>query len=182
MLKPNDDWTWFFDDSSKRLRLDLGQDLVFQPNLARKLLVDCAFQVNQFTVDDASAFQTYRERLSTQPISSYRQDELALHCVAARRFHKPVQPKSWYFQNQYADFKPEEGTFVELFTEQARGLFIVVEVGENASLLCYVEAEELPLTSSKGLQFGECIKVMHDRMSCVEEHSFCINPTIAMAG
>ena len=48
--------------------------------------------------------------------------------------------------------------------EHSLGYFIVLEVGECASLCAFVDLEEFLLTPSKGLRFGDSIKVMHDRM------------------
>ena len=77
--------------------LDLGGDMLFKTNLSRKLVVDCAMGVNEFSVDDATAFQTYKEQIALLGLTEPRQAELTLYCVAAKRFHKPVQPKSWFF-------------------------------------------------------------------------------------
>ncbi|TON15383.1 cell division protein ZapC, partial [Vibrio parahaemolyticus] len=55
MLKPSDKWNWYFDEHKACLMLDLGEEMIFQTNLSRKLLVNCAFSKNEFTVDDASA-------------------------------------------------------------------------------------------------------------------------------
>lgn len=89
MLKPSDKWNWYFDEQKACLMLDLGEEMIFQTNLSRKLLVNCAFSNSEFTVDDASAFQTFNERIRCLDISEYRQAELTLYCVAAKRFHKP---------------------------------------------------------------------------------------------
>lgn len=100
MLKPSDTWIWYMDESENSLMLDLGDDMVFKTNLSRKLLVECAMGQNNFTVDDASAFQTFKDQISLLGLSEPRQAELTLYCVAAKRFHKPVQPKSWFFDHQ----------------------------------------------------------------------------------
>lgn len=167
MLKPSDKWIWYFDNTSSRLMLDLGDTYVFQTNLSDKLLVDCAFSSNDFTVDDASSFQTFRECLSYLNLNEYRRDELTLYCVAAKRFHKPVQPKSWFFELNVGHSSPAEGDFVQLSNSLNRGLFIVIEAGDNASLVCSVDVDGFALTGSKAICFGEAIKVMHDRMEPV---------------
>ena len=43
MLKPSDKWNWYFDEQKACLMLDLGEEMIFQTNLSRKLLVNCAF-------------------------------------------------------------------------------------------------------------------------------------------
>ncbi|MDF2152142.1 cell division protein ZapC [Vibrio sp. CAU 1672] len=180
MLKPSDKWSWYYDEQKACLMLDLGEDMIFQTNLSRKLLVNCAFSKNEFTVDDASAFQTYNERIRCLDINEYRQAELTLYCVAAKRFHKPVQPKSWFFDAQGKDHQPEEGDMVSLTNQHSEGLFIVLEAGETSSLCAYVGPEEFSLNNSKSLGFGEPIKVMHDRMACAN-HLFVVSP-MAMVG
>ena len=166
MLKPSDKWTWYYDDAEQHLMLDLGGDIIFRTNLSKKLVVDCAIGINEFSVDDASAFQTYKEQISLLNLSEPRQAELALYCVAAKRFHKPVQPKSWFF-NPVTDcgYTPEEGDFVKLSNSHSEGYFIVLEVGDNASLCALVCQNNFALDGMKSLKFGQAIKVMHDRMS-----------------
>ncbi|EEZ87067.1 conserved hypothetical protein [Vibrio harveyi 1DA3] len=160
--------------------LDLGEEMIFQTNLCRKLLVNCAFSDNEFTVDDASAFQTYNERIRCLDINEYRQAELTLYCVAAKRFHKPVQPKSWFFDAQCDGHEPEEGDMVFLTNRYSEGVFVVLEPGETSSLCAYVGQEEFLLDGNKTLQFGQPIKVMHDRMVCAN-HLFMMAP-MAMVG
>ncbi|WP_233902727.1 cell division protein ZapC [Vibrio campbellii] len=160
--------------------LDLGEEMIFQTNLCRKLLVNCAFSDNEFTVDDASAFQTYNERIRCLDINEYRQAELTLYCVAAKRFHKPVQPKSWFFDAQCDGHEPEEGDMVFLTNRYSEGVFVVLEPGETSSLCAYVGQEAFLLDGNKTLQFGQPIKVMHDRMVCAN-HLFMMAP-MAMVG
>ncbi|MDW1913388.1 cell division protein ZapC domain-containing protein, partial [Vibrio sp. 707] len=106
--------------------------------------------------------------------------ELTLYCVAAKRFHKPVQPKSWFFDAQSTGHEPEEGDMVFLSNRYSEGVFIVLEPGEASSLCAYVGQEEFILDGHKTLQFGQPIKVMHDRMVCAN-HLFVMAP-MAMVG
>ncbi|CAH0539779.1 cell division protein ZapC [Vibrio marisflavi] len=165
MLKPSDKWTWYYDEGEGHLMLDLGDDIVFKTNLPKKLLVDCAFGINEFSVDDASSFQTFREQIATLDITEPRQAELTLYCVAAKRFHKTVQPRSWFFDRSNNGDAPEEGDIVYLENQHNSGYFIVLDVGESASLCSYIDLEEYILAPSKELQFGQAIKVMHDRLT-----------------
>ncbi|WP_026029498.1 cell division protein ZapC [Vibrio genomosp. F10] len=169
MLKPSDKWTWYYDDKESTLMLDLGDDIVFKTNLPRKLLVDCAVGINEFSVDDASAFQTFKEQISLLPLNEPRQAELALYCVAAKRFHKPVQPKSWFFDSQHSECFPQEGDLVRLTNQFSDRCFITLEVGESASLVALIDIEPFELSSTKQLVFGQAIKVMHDRMSLAND-------------
>lgn len=154
--------------------LDLGDDLVFRTNLCQKLLVECAYSKTQFTVDDASDFQTYKEALDALDLTEGYKSQLILNCVAAKRFHKPVQPKSWFFNHQGAcEEQPNVGDIMQLSNDFNHGLFMVLEVGESASLCANIKLEEFYLTSSKSLGFSEAIKVMHDRMQRFHDECQC---------
>jgi cell division protein ZapC len=167
MLKPSDKWNWYFCDREDHLMLDIGDEVVFKTLLPRKLLVTCAFTPCQFTVEDACDYQTFCESLEYLNCPVPRKVELVLNCVAAKRFNKPVQPKSWFFEPQHSDMMPQEGEVVRLKNAMSSGEFIVIESGENASLCASVESKPFQLASGKELIYGQAIKVMHDRMEYV---------------
>jgi cell division protein ZapC len=182
MLKPSDKWSWYFCEKEEHLMLNLGEELVFRTNLSQKLLVECAYGTTQFTVDDASDFQTFKESLDCLDLAEGYKAQLILNCVAAKRFHKPVQPKSWFFNHQLSStLQLLVGDIVRLDNDFNHGLFIVLEVGENASLCARVETDDFQLTSNKSIGFSEAIKVMHDRIA---HHQVAhINyPSLAMVG
>lgn len=180
MLKPKDTWNWFYEEQAAALMLDLGNDMLFKVNLPKKLLVNCAYSQCEFNVDDASVFQIFEEQTQLLDLSEPRKAELILNCVAAKRFHKPVQPKSWFFDSQGEDFLPKEGDIVHLTNRYNSGYFMVVEVCENASLCVFIEQTEFSLDGCKSLTFSQPIKVMHDRMVCAN-HLFETMP-IALVG
>ncbi|RQW63561.1 cell division protein ZapC [Vibrio viridaestus] len=165
MLKPSDKWSWYFCDKEGHLMLDLGTDMLFRTNFAGKVLVDCAFCDNDFTVDDAGDYQTFCESISYLPIIEARKVELVLNCVAAKRFYKPVQPKSWFFDTQGIDMQPKEGELISLRNGMNDGHFVVIEAGDSSSLCICVEQDGFDLSASKALNFSDVIKVMHDRMA-----------------
>lgn len=164
MLKPNNIWKWYFDTKLNALMLDLGQEMIFRVTIEKKNLVPDAFTPCSFSVDDAALFNAYKEEISHIDLSEPRKTELVLNAVAARRFHKPFLPKSWYFHPQGEEGSPEEGAIVELVTEFGTGQFIVIENTGNASL-CML-AQELPfeLNENKTMHFCDAIKVMNDRI------------------
>ncbi len=168
MLKLSDTWNWYYDHSKSALMLDLDDGMLFKANLKTKDLIPCAFQTNQFSVEDAQAFHTFRDSIATLPLSEPRQAELNLNCVAAKRFHKPVQPKSWFFDAGVGVGQPQEGMLVQMTNEHNSGFFIVVEAGDNASICALVDLESFSLNAHKSLGFGDMVKVMHDRMTEIE--------------
>ncbi|SJL83103.1 cell division protein ZapC [Vibrio palustris] len=180
MLKPSDKWNWYYSDDEGHLMMELDDNMLFRTNLSRKVLVECAFHPSSFSVDDASDYQTFKEHIAYLPLSEPRKAELALYCVAAKRFHKPVQPKSWFFSHQGQGCEPEMGDIVSLVNDINEGHFIVLDVGNNASLCALVDLEDFSLNGSKSLAFGQVIKVMHDRMACANH--ILTTDTIALVG
>ncbi|PSV43158.1 cell division protein ZapC [Photobacterium indicum] len=169
MLKPNNSWMWYFDLKDNSLMLDLGSDMVFRVGIPAKHLIPSASEQCEFTVDDASIFQNYKENVSHLEISEPRKAELALNAVAASRFHKPMMPKSWFFDTQSVSCEPENGDIVTLQTPLGMAKFIVIENSGCASLCMMVDVEPLALSSTKEMRFCDTIKVMNDRITAYEE-------------
>lgn len=165
MLRPNNKWKWYYDQNMNELMLDLGQDMTFQVAIAKKNLIPDAFIETAFSVDDASLYITFCEAITALSLSEPRKAELILNAVAAHRFHKPLLPKSWFFDTQQFYYSPPVGTIVELKNEHNSGLFIVIENSGNASLCMLINEEPFNLTENKNLEFCEAIKVMNDRLS-----------------
>ena len=145
--------------------LDLGEDMVFRVNLPYKVLIDSAFDKCKFSVDDATAYQMFVEYISFLPLSEPRKVELALNCVAVKRFHKPMLPKSWFFETQAEGHLPEEGEIVSLKNDLGEGHFIIIENHECASMCMLVDMDSFALNPIKYMAFCEPIKVMHNRMA-----------------
>ncbi|CAM2944549.1 cell division protein ZapC [Vibrio rarus] len=164
MLKLNDTWNWYYDDENASLMLEISDDIVFCSNLARKVLVEAAFKPQKFSVEDADIYHLFQDSVKGLPLSIPRQAELVLKAVAVKRFHKPVQPKSWFFDTQSQGYHPMEGEVVELQNQYNTGYFMVVETSDTASIVVSVNSDDFYLTGSKSLSFCQPIKVMHDRM------------------
>ncbi len=148
--------------------LDLGDDMVFRVAIPTKHLVPTAFEKSTFTVDDATVYQSFIEGISDLDLSAPRKAELALNAVAASRFHKPLMPKSWFFQNLEGDCTPVQAEIVTLYTESGKGNYLVIENSGCASLCMLADVEPLSLTSTKDMKFCEVIKVMNDRMEAFQ--------------
>ncbi len=165
MLKPNNAWKWFYDKKGKSLMLDLGQDMVFSVGFAEKELIPDAFKASTFTVEDATLFQTFWSGVEALNLSGPRKTELVLNAVAAARFHKPILPKSWFFQRNQRAFAIEVGTLVQLKTDHSCEPFLVVENTGHASFCLLAGEGECWLNETKRMSFSQGIKVMNDCMS-----------------
>ncbi len=75
-------------------------------------------------------------------------------------------------------YTPQQGQLISLRNSLNSGIFIALEVGENATLCAYSDLVSFALNGSKTLEFGQVIKVMHDRMSDV--NTLLYTPQMAM--
>ncbi|WP_087017692.1 cell division protein ZapC [Thaumasiovibrio subtropicus] len=164
MLKPNNQWTWFYDAEGQQLMLDLGADMMFKTAIPANRLIPDATRRIPFSVEDATLFQTYSDMVHHLPLTAPRRAELVLNAIAAHRYHKPMLPKSWFFTACGDIDAPELGEVVVLETEHGQGHFIVVENSGNASLVMSASLEPVSLDGNKMLNFCDTIKVMNDRM------------------
>jgi cell division protein ZapC len=163
VLSPNSLWKWYFDTEMNSLMLDLGSDMIFRVALASKLLTPEAKISDVFNVDDMEAYQNIKENTAHLPLSDARKCELALNAVAARRFHKPVMPKSWFFIHQVGS-EPKQGEVIQLTTVYGTAHYIIIENNGSASLCMLADVNSLSLDSIKKMDFCETIKVMNNRM------------------
>ncbi|WP_419205644.1 cell division protein ZapC [Photobacterium leiognathi] len=164
MLKPDNSWKWYFDTDMNSLMLELGNDMLFRVALPAKRLTPEAKVSDIFNVDDIEAYQNFQEQFAQLPISEARKCELALNATAARRFHKPIMPKSWYFAPQQG-VEPEQGEVVSLMTASCTAHYVVIENNGTASLCMLADVATVDLDGAKTMQFCDTIKVMNDRMA-----------------
>lgn len=168
MLKLSDTWNWYYGEEQSSLMLELNKDMVFRTGLPAKVLIESAFQSQAFSVEDAYWYELFQDTAVLLNLSVPRQAELVLKAVSVKQFHKPVQPKSWFFDKQSEEYRPEEGEIVSLKNEYNEGQFMVVETAESASIVVPISLDAFTLSSSKVLHFGQPIKVMHDRMQAAD--------------
>ncbi|PHM40209.1 cell division protein ZapC [Xenorhabdus mauleonii] len=164
-IRPDDQWRWYFDLEHSRVMLDLANGMVFRSRFPAKMLTDYAITMTEmsFSVDDAALYYAFEEQARRINIAAALRAELALNGVVAFRFIKPQMPKSWYFSNFSLVEKPEHGGIVQVRLQDSgtEALFMVAEVGDNASL-CLLAQQKLEL-NDRVMNFCDPIKVMNDR-------------------
>jgi cell division protein ZapC len=165
MLELSDNWSWYFDTDAAALFLELSDDLLFRCNLRQSALIPSALQTNEFNVEDATAFQLFEHTVTKLDLSHAYQAELTLNCVAAKRFQKPLQPKSWFFELAETNHQAQEGELIVLNNSLNSGHFVVIDSGQGASTCIYAEQTPFHLSENKTLKLGDSIRVMNDRVS-----------------
>ncbi|MGL5291188.1 MAG: cell division protein ZapC [Vibrionaceae bacterium] len=167
MLKPTDAWKWYFDPRLQSLMLDLGEEMVFRVAIEKKYLIPDAFASSSFSVVDATLFRKYWDSADKLELPIPRKAELALNAVAARRFHKPLLPKSWFFSSQLSPATPKVGDLAKIVTNGVSATVLLIENEGNASLCMLAQEQSLILSQEKTMHFCEPIKVMNDRLFIV---------------
>ncbi|MGV3344861.1 cell division protein ZapC [Enterobacteriaceae bacterium LUAb1] len=162
--KTDDSWHWFYDTDHDRMMLDLANGTLFRSRFSRNMLTPDAFQHCGFSIDDVAFFFKLDERCRQIELTADRRAELLLNALVARRFLKPLMPKSWYFISHGYTYSPQDGDVVQVQLCESGEIatLLVVESGNRAAL-CLLAQSQLIL-SGKCLMAGEAIKVMNDRL------------------
>lgn len=164
-LKPGEKWLWYYDQQQDRLMLDLGEGLLFRSRYSRSQLIGEALQPCRFDVRDAASFHLFQDACAALALRAEQRAELVLNTLVARRFLKPLMPKSWHFAVQRQTVtQPQCGmqVQVQLLESGEWAALLIAEAGDNASL-CLLAQPVVPL-NGKPWRLGEAIKIMNDRL------------------
>jgi len=166
-IKPSKDWTWLFCQTKNRLTLDMGDEMVFVSAFERRHLVNDAFTNTFISVEQSEDFTLFVEKLEQQlPVPSDFIYQIALNCLIAKSFYKPLMPKSWFFNQAPILSNALLGNVVKLQSTAEERHYVIVESNLNASTLMLIEKSH-QLNDVKALNQFELIKVMNDRLNPV---------------
>jgi len=163
-IKPNKNWKWNFCQSKNRLTLDMGDDMIFVSAFEKRHLVNDAFNRAFISVEQSEDFTLFVEKLEQQlPVPDDFLYQIALNCLVAKSFYKPLMPKSWFFNQVPMLSNALLSNVVKLQSSIEERHYVIVESNLNASTLMLIEKSH-NLNDVKALNQFDLIKVMNDRL------------------
>ncbi|MBY6185487.1 cell division protein ZapC [Marinobacter hydrocarbonoclasticus] len=164
-ITPEPSWAWMYHHEEEKLALELGEDWLFLTPFCARLLIPDSLHGSAFSAEHADYYENVLTRLRKQvPQSAPELVQIALNMTAAHFFSLPMMPKSWHFRTSDQIAYACEGKLVELNTGEHRARFVVVEGGEQSSLVMLLDGS-LPLGNKKSMNQFDLIKVMNDRLA-----------------
>ncbi|MDF2177525.1 cell division protein ZapC [Aliiglaciecola sp. CAU 1673] len=158
MLRPDSQWRWYFDQQQACLAMQLSDEMVFLSAYGAKQLGRQPMAFEDFDLEDHQNYSQAAFLLDDEvQFTAAFKTQAALNACALLRFHKPLMPKSWFFQRGMAG----SGVGVATLTSNLHAAQVLV-LQEGESCLCMLLDESLPLDEGKSLKQFEAIKVMRD--------------------
>ncbi|MBN7820561.1 cell division protein ZapC domain-containing protein [Bowmanella yangjiangensis] len=168
MLQPDSNWRWYYDHQHDRLALLLG-DMLFLTPYRTKHLAYALDEQESFDLQDLEVYSQVANQLEHCPLrlSAAQQTQLAINVCATQRFHKPLMPKSWFFDRHQQGGHHHRLAWLTCGEQRAK---VWVVEDNQSSCLCLLLDDQLPLTNGKALGQFEAIRVMLDCLEpCFEQ-------------
>ncbi|WP_088328490.1 cell division protein ZapC domain-containing protein [Lacimicrobium sp. SS2-24] len=170
MLQPDTDWQWFYDTQHGCLSLSMGE-MQFTTPYTYKALNRAPVNPAPFDLQDLEHYADVANELEQCSLSysAAQRTQIALNTCAALRYHKPLMPKSWFF-NRVA----QSGHFHRLayLSTSAAEVRVWVVEDKQSSCLCMLLDPQLELQPGKTLKQFELIRVTPDCLLPCMETSF----------
>lgn len=174
--QPDHTWQWHYHQQQQRLVLDIDPEMMFVTSLGRRQIVG-APRTNddflsrhgvEFAIHHANDFHHFMEQLEQRlGLSGDKALQISLNAVAAKFFHRPLMPKSWYFNPVDSGQAFEAGEVVCLSSTTQTRHYLVVEAGDKAALLLLIERNHELNSLTELTQFA-VIRVMNDRLQTMQ--------------
>ena len=97
MLHPMSDWYWFSENS--QLMLSMGKEWQCTTAFGERHIIDLPKSNQLFSLSDTECYLSFANHLidSGGQFSDAQLSHILINVTAAIMFHKPVTPKSWFF-------------------------------------------------------------------------------------
>ena len=161
MLQPMSDWYWFSENS--RLMLSMGKEWQCTSAYGQQQIIDLPKSEQLFSLSDTECYLTLANHLlaSGGQFSDAQLTHILINATAAMMFHKPVTPKSWFFDEiESFGFHHRLARVVNKFNSGV----VLVLTDEHSLATCMLISSKLQLNENKSLRQFDLIKLAKTRL------------------
>ena len=162
MLQPMSDWYWFSENG--QLMLSMGKEWQCTTAFGQQHIIDLPKSQRLFNLTDTECYLTLGNHLidSGGQFSDAQLTHILINATAAIMFHKPVSPKSWFFD------EIESFGFHHRLARVSNKLnsgVVLVLTDEHSLATCMLISSKLLLNEKKVLNQFELIKLAKTRLA-----------------
>jgi cell division protein ZapC len=155
------DWYWFSENS--QLMLSMGDQWQCTTAYGAKEIVNLPESKQPFSLQDAECYVTLANSLqnNSHGFSDAKLSHMLINATAAIVFHKPVSPKSWFFDEVECFGSHHRLASV---SNQFNVGAVIVLTDESPLVSCMVISDEFQLNFSKSVKQFTVIKLAENRL------------------
>jgi cell division protein ZapC len=161
MLQPMSDWYWFSENS--QLMLSMGKEWQCTTAFGERHIIDLPKSNQLFSLSDTECYLSFANHLidSGGQFSDAQLSHILINVTAAIMFHKPVTPKSWFFDEvESFGFHHRLARVANKFN---RGV-VVVLTDEHALASCMLISSKFLLNENRVLKQFDLVKLAKNRL------------------
>jgi cell division protein ZapC len=164
MLQPMSDWYWFSENG--RLMLSMGKQWQCTTAYGQQQIVDLPQSDQLFNLADTECYFSFANHLlaSGGQFSDAQLTHILINATAAMMFHKPVTPKSWFFDE--IDSFGFHHRLARVANRFNTGVVLVL-TDELSLVTCMLISSKLQINERKILSQFDLIKLAKTRLEPV---------------
>ncbi len=162
MLQPMSDWYWFSENN--RLMLSMGKEWQCTTAFGQQQIIDLPKSKQLFNLTDTECYLTFANHLidSGGQFSDAQLTHILINATAATMFHKPVSPKSWFF-DEIESFGFHHR--LARVSNKINSGVVLVLTDEHSLATCMLISSKLQLNENKTLNQFDLIKLAKTRLA-----------------
>jgi cell division protein ZapC len=155
------DWYWFSENG--QLMLSMGDEWQCTTAFGEKQIIDLPSSHQLFSLSDTEYYLAFANHLvaSGAQFSDAQLTHILINATAAINFHKPISPKSWFFDEiESYGFHHRLARVSNKYNSAA----VLVLTDEKSLVTCMLISSKLQLNENKLLAQFELIKLAKTRL------------------
>jgi cell division protein ZapC len=156
------DWYWFSENN--RLMLSMGKEWQCTTAFGQQQIIDLPKSKQLFNLTDTECYLTFANHLidSGGQFSDAQLTHILINATAATMFHKPVSPKSWFF-DEIESFGFHHR--LARVSNKINSGVVLVLTDEHSLATCMLISSKLQLNENKTLNQFDLIKLAKTRLA-----------------